>query len=92
MDKSQKIATSRSVDNMRKHLADIMLTLEQAYMEQISESPFEDVDLREHLYHRIRILKDFDKVMMMIIADGQIAQADVVRMAKIQTGEIKEFF
>ena len=92
LDKQQKIAQSRSVSSMRTHLTDIMLTLEQAYMDQITESAFDEADLREHLYHRIRVLKDFDRVMGMIVADGQIAQADVIRMAKIETGELKEFF
>ncbi len=61
-------------------------------MDQISESAFDEADLREHLYHRIRVIKDFHEILSVMVADGQIAHAEIIHKAKIETGELKEFF
>ena len=73
-------------------LDESFMILEASYFEQIMESASDDTELREHIYHRIRIMQDMKTVLMKIVADGQIAEADIMRKAKIDKGELKEFF
>ena len=73
-------------------LNETFMILEASYVEQIIESASDDEKLREHIYHRLRVMKDVQAVLMKIVADGQIAEADVMRQAQIDKGEMKEFF
>ncbi len=87
-------ATSRGIaaKALGATLHDSFMILEASYVEQIIESVSDDGQLREHIYHRLRIMKDMETVLMKIVADGQIAEADIMRQAKIDKGELKEFF
>ena len=92
MDKANVAQRGRGAKALKETLNDAFLCLEQAYQEQIVESAFEEVELREHIYHRIRLIRDLSEILTKIVADGEIAHADIIRMAKINAGEVKEFF
>ncbi|MCK5315379.1 MAG: hypothetical protein KAJ53_09665 [Anaerolineales bacterium] len=90
--KQQSAQKGREFEVLKVQLDEIFMTLEQAYTEQLIESAAEDGDLREHIYHRINVLKDFMRVIDTIISSGKISQAEIVRQAQIQQGEKREFF
>ena len=85
----EKMQAAKSLGNT---LGEICTILEISYMEQLIESESDEATLRDHIYHRLRILKDMQVVLNKIVASGQIAEAEVIRRAKIQTGELKEFY
>ena len=88
----QAINRAQSAKVLTQALEDPFKILEASYLQQITESAFDEKDLREFIYHRIRIMNDLKTVLTKIIADGQIAEADIVRIGKIESGEIKEFY
>ncbi len=88
----QAINRMHAAKSLSIALKETLAILEASYVEQIIESASDDEILREHIYHRLRIMKDMETVLMKIVADGQIAEADVMRQAKIDKGELKEFF
>lgn len=88
-DAINRMQAAKSLGNT---LHETFMILEASYVEQIIESPSDDEILREHIYHRLRIMKDMETVLMKIVADGQIAEADIMRKAQIDKGELKEFF
>ncbi len=90
--KQQSAQKGREFEVLKVQLDEIFMTLEQAYTEQLIESAAEDGDLREHIYQRINVLKDFMRVIDTIISSGKISQAEIVRQAQIQQGEKREFF
>lgn len=92
MTKQDTAQKGREYSALRVQLDDIFMTLEQSYMDQFNESSFEEADLREHLYHRIRVMKDFARVIDSIISSGQISQAEIIRLSKIESGEKREWF
>lgn len=86
------IQRAQSAKALSKQLEEPFMILEASYVEQIIGSPSDDSELREHIYHRLRVLQDMKVIFTKIIADGQIAEVDIIREAKINSGEIKEFF
>ena len=92
MSKEQSAQKGREFQALRVQLDEVFMTLEQSYMDQFNESSFEDADLREHLYHRIRVMKDFARVIDAVVSSGQISQAEIIRLSKIESGEKREFF
>ena len=64
----------------------------QSYLDQIADSDVEDRALRDECYHRVCALDALDKVFRKIIAAGELADAEIVQMAKIAKGEVKDFF
>ena len=56
MDKSIIAQRGRGFREIKGKLAIPLMELEAAYQEQIVDSAFEDTELREHIYHRIRLL------------------------------------
>ena len=82
----------KSYEVIKVQLDSVFMTLEASYIEQLVESSSEDKEMREHIYHRIRVLKDFMRIIDLIIAEGKISQADIIRLAKIEGGDRKEFF
>ena len=92
MANQDNIQKMHAATSLSKTLEDNCLILETSYMQQIIDSASDESELREHIYHRLRVLKDLKVVLTKVIANGQISQADVIRMSKIQSGEIKEFF
>ncbi len=90
---SQKTSDKgKSYEVIKVQLDNVFMTLEASYIEQLVESSSEDTELRDHIYHRIRVLKDFMRIIDLIIAEGKISQADIIRLAKIEGGERKDFF
>ena len=92
LDKQQSIQRAQVAKSLSDQLKEPFLILEQSYMEQIIDSTSDDEQLREHLYHRLRVVKDLQVILTQIIADGQLARADIIHLAKVDSGEIKEFF
>ncbi len=92
MDKSIIAQRGRGFKEIKGKLAEPLMALEAAYQEQIVESASDDQELREHIYHRIRLIRDFNDILQRLIGDGEIATADIRRMAQIDSGKIKEFF
>lgn len=92
LDKQLLAQRGRGLKDIKGQLAEPLVILETSYQEQITESAFEETELREHLYHRIRLIKDFSIILQRFISDGQLAEADIKRMAQIDAGKIKEFF
>lgn len=90
--KERTAQKGREFEALKVQLDEIFLTLEQAYMDQLVDSAIEDRLLRDHIYQRINILKDFMRVIDNIIASGKISQAEIVRQAQIQQGEKRDFF
>jgi len=88
----QAIQKAQSAKALSQTLEEPFKILEASYFEQIIESASDDSELREYIYHRIRVMKDLKIVLTKIVADGQIAEADIVRIGKIESGELKEFY
>ena len=98
LDLEEKLASIRPIEKMQAAkslsttLDEVCVILEQGYLTQIIESASDDAQLREHIYHRLRVLKDMKVVLTKIVATGQVAEADIMHIAKIQSGELKEFY
>ena len=90
--KQQSAQKGREFEVLKVQLDEIFMTLEQAYTEQLIESAAEDGGLREHIYHRINVLKDFMRVIDNIVSSGKISQAEIIRQAQIDNGEKRDFF
>ncbi len=81
MDKQQTASKGKQFEALRVQLDEVFLTLEQSYMDQLMGSAVEDVDLREHIYQRVNVLKDFMRVIDTIIASGKVSQAEIIRQS-----------
>lgn len=92
MSNQKAVTKGEQYQALKVQLDDVFLTLEQSYMDQLIESAMEDDQLRNHIYHRIRVLKDFMRVIDLVIADGKVARADIIRVSKIDSGAVKPFF
>lgn len=92
LDKHQSAQKGKQFEALRVQLDEVFLTLEQSYTDQLIDSAVEDGDLREHIYHRINVLKDFMRVIDNVISSGKVSAAEIVRQSQIQTGEKRGFF
>ena len=92
VNKQQTAEKGRQYEVLKVQLDEVFLTLEQAYMDQLIDSAVEDRLLRDHIYQRINVLKDFMRVIDNIVSSGKISQAEIVRQAQIDRGEKRDFF
>ncbi len=65
--------------------------LHRSYMEQLVESEFHDVELREECYRMIKTLDNMTQIFTKVVSAGELAAGDIELMAKIDRGEVKEF-
>jgi hypothetical protein len=55
----------------------MMDALERLHVEELLNSKDEDIDLREHIYHRVRVLRDMKECMRVVIANGANAEKEL---------------
>lgn len=68
---------------------DLLQALENSYFEEWTESDHDDQSLREHIFHRIRVLRDMRTVMTKVITGGKTAEAELKHLQSLQ--DVKPF-
>ncbi len=74
----------------KEQLDQVFHILRQSYLDRIVTSKFEEAEEREECYRLIQALNEIDHTFTLIIASGELSAAEIERLTKIQSGEIKD--
>lgn len=59
--------------------------LERLHIEELLNSKAEDIDLREHIYHRVCVLRDMKDCMRTVIASGANAEKELEHIETLKS-------